>query len=90
MVGLGCGARSYTRSLHYSNDYAVNAKQIHSIIEHYVNSDAFAFDYVNYGFELNCEEQLRQQLPQTVDFDLKGVGGFAPSQGFHPCTPLKK
>ena len=25
MVGLGCGARSYTRSLHYSNEYAVNA-----------------------------------------------------------------
>jgi oxygen-independent coproporphyrinogen-3 oxidase len=60
MVGLGCGARSYTRSLHYSSDYAVNAKQIRSIIEQYVNSEDFAFDQANYGFELNREEQQRR------------------------------
>lgn len=60
MVGLGCGARSYTRSLHYSNDYAVNAKEIRSIIEQYINSDDTVFDQVNYGFELNQAEQQRR------------------------------
>jgi oxygen-independent coproporphyrinogen-3 oxidase len=60
MVGLGCGARSYTRSLHYSNDYAVNAKEIRSIIEQYVSSDDTAFDQANYGFELDREEQQRR------------------------------
>jgi oxygen-independent coproporphyrinogen III oxidase len=60
MVGLGCGARSYTRSLHYSNDYAVNAKEIRSIIEQYITADDETFDSVNYGFELNREEQQRR------------------------------
>lgn len=60
MVGLGCGARSYTRSLHYSNDYAVNAKEVRSILEHYIASDDTAFEVANYGFELNLEEQQRR------------------------------
>ena len=32
MIGLGCGARSYTRSLHYSLDYAVQPKSEKEII----------------------------------------------------------
>lgn len=60
MVGLGCGARSYTRSLHYSNDYAVNAKEIRSIIEQYVTRDDTAFAVADYGFELDREEQQRR------------------------------
>jgi oxygen-independent coproporphyrinogen III oxidase len=62
MVGLGCGARSYTRSLHYSNDYAVNAKAVRSILEHYIASEDAAFDVTNYGFDLNVEEQKRRFL----------------------------
>ncbi|UBF25568.1 STM4012 family radical SAM protein [Kovacikia minuta CCNUW1] len=60
MVGLGCGARSYTRSLHYSNDYAVNAKEIRSIIEQYLTYDDSAFAVADYGFELHQEEQQRR------------------------------
>lgn len=36
MVGLGCGARSYTRGLHYSLDYAVGPKGIKGIIADYL------------------------------------------------------
>ncbi|GAP93774.1 STM4012 family radical SAM protein [Leptolyngbya sp. NIES-2104] len=64
MIGLGCGARSYTRSLHYSNDYAVNAKEIKSIIEHYNNTEDF--NVVNYGFELDLEEQKRRFILISV------------------------
>jgi oxygen-independent coproporphyrinogen III oxidase len=60
MVGLGCGARSYTRSLHYSNDYAVNAKTIRSILDDYIASDDLVFDVATYGFELNIDEQKRR------------------------------
>jgi oxygen-independent coproporphyrinogen-3 oxidase len=60
MVGLGCGARSYTRSLHYSNEYAVNAKEVRSIIENYIASDDSSFETANYGIELNREEQQRR------------------------------
>ncbi|CAM5494658.1 hypothetical protein SMICM304S_11357 [Streptomyces microflavus] len=33
MIGLGCGARSYTAALHYSFDYAVDMREIRSIID---------------------------------------------------------
>lgn len=60
MVGLGCGARSYTQTLHYSYDYAVNAKEIRHILTHYIDSTEHDFDVINYGFELNQEEQQRR------------------------------
>lgn len=31
MVGLGCGARSYTTAMHYSFDYAVSVRQVRGI-----------------------------------------------------------
>ncbi|MBW4694059.1 MAG: STM4012 family radical SAM protein [Lyngbya sp. HA4199-MV5] len=62
MVGLGCGARSYTRSLHYSNEYAVNAKEVRHILEHYVTREDADFDTASYGFALNREEQQRRFL----------------------------
>jgi oxygen-independent coproporphyrinogen III oxidase len=62
MVGLGCGARSYTRSLHYSYDYAVDAKEIKTILARYIANDHRAFETVNYGIELNLEEQKRRFL----------------------------
>ncbi|MBE9010960.1 STM4012 family radical SAM protein [Pseudanabaenaceae cyanobacterium LEGE 13415] len=64
MVGLGCGARSYTRSLHYSNDYAVNSKEIKNIIEQYNSTEDFTA--VNYGFELDVEEQKRRFILISV------------------------
>src|SRR5262249_2986370 len=33
MVGLGCGARSYTRGLHYSTEYAVRGRGVREILE---------------------------------------------------------
>lgn len=76
MVGLGCGARSYTRSLHYSNDYAVNAKEIRSIIEQYILSDDATFDQVNYGFELNREEQQRRFILLSL-LSEEGLNGLS-------------
>ena len=60
MVGLGCGARSYTTNLHYADQYAVKPQAIANIVEHYVQSDAKAFAFADYGFKLNGEEQRRR------------------------------
>jgi oxygen-independent coproporphyrinogen-3 oxidase len=62
MVGLGCGARSYTNSLHYSTNYAVEAKQIDQILQAYIASPEEAFDYANYGFQLDSEECRRRYV----------------------------
>ena len=68
MVGLGCGARSYTRALHYSGEYAVGATGVREILAAYfakaanlVNTDD-AFDFVDYGFRL---DGVATETPQT-------------------------
>jgi oxygen-independent coproporphyrinogen-3 oxidase len=66
MVGLGCGARSYTRGLHYASEYAVGATGVRAILADYVRKPADAFDIVDYGFALNAEEQRRRYLIQSL------------------------
>ena len=72
MIGLGCGARSYTRSLHYSGDYAVGAKSIKAILADYVTRDDAAFSHVDYGVELDDAEQRRRWLLQSL-FPVAGL-----------------
>lgn len=62
MVGLGCGARSYTNSLHYSNEYAVGAKGISDILQAYIQTADELFEYAHYGFQLDAEEQRRRYI----------------------------
>ncbi|MFN6566078.1 STM4012 family radical SAM protein [Dendronalium sp. ChiSLP03b] len=62
MVGLGCGARSYTDTLHYSNEYAVGSKEIRDILQAYIQTPNEAFDYASYGFQLDNEERRRRYI----------------------------
>ncbi len=62
MVGLGCGARSYTNTLHYSNEYAVGAKGISEILQAYIQTPDELFEYADYGFQLDPEEQRRRYI----------------------------
>ncbi len=66
MVGLGCGARSYTRGLHYASEYAVGAAGVRAILADYVAKPAAAFDTADYGFVLDAEEQRRRYLIQSL------------------------
>ena len=66
MVGLGCGARSYTRELHYSNEYAVGACNIHEIIARFVESPRAAFRFAHYGFRLSADEQRRRFVIKSI------------------------
>jgi oxygen-independent coproporphyrinogen-3 oxidase len=63
MVGLGSGARSYTRGLHYSFEYAVAAGGVKAIIADYLTRDLTVADY---GFELDADEQRRRYLLQSI------------------------
>lgn len=65
MVGLGCGARSYTRKLHYSSEYAVGVNGIHGIIESYIKR-AESFDSADYGFYLSADEERRRYVIKTI------------------------
>ncbi|MGN9838402.1 STM4012 family radical SAM protein [Nonomuraea sp. H19] len=64
MVGLGCGARSYTSKLHYSFEYAVEARHVRSIIDDYVAGEEF--DVANVGFTLSLDERKRRHLIQSL------------------------
>jgi oxygen-independent coproporphyrinogen III oxidase len=66
MVGLGCGARSYTRGLHYSLDYAVQPKSVKGIIADYLARTRDELAHATHGFALDRDEQRRRYLLQSV------------------------
>ncbi|MFJ8108144.1 STM4012 family radical SAM protein [Streptomyces sp. NPDC096132] len=64
MIGLGCGARSYTAGLHYSFDYAVDMHQIRGIIDDYVTTTDFA--HAEVGYRMDPDEARRRHLLQSL------------------------
>lgn len=66
MIGLGCGARSYTRSLHYSFDYAVDAREVRAIIDDYVAGTTADFRRAVVGHAMTEDEARRRHLLQSV------------------------
>lgn len=66
MAGVGCGARSYTRSLHYSCEYAVGAKGVREILRDWVARGDDRFALTELGFRLDAAEQRRRWLVQSL------------------------
>ncbi|WNS41184.1 STM4012 family radical SAM protein [Paenibacillus sp. MMS20-IR301] len=64
MVGLGCGARSYTRHVHYASRYGVSRKATQSIIAEYVGAERY--DTADYGIVLSLAEQKRRFILKAV------------------------
>ncbi|MFD0590223.1 STM4012 family radical SAM protein [Paenibacillus sp. GCM10027627] len=64
MIGLGCGARSYTQGVHYATRYGVSRSATESIIEDYVS----ASDYTkaDYGFILDGDESRRRFILKAI------------------------
>lgn len=60
MIGLGPGARSYARGLHYSNEYAVSARGVKAIIADWNSRPAERFALADYGITLDLAEQKRR------------------------------
>ncbi|MBC8139630.1 MAG: STM4012 family radical SAM protein [Fibrella sp.] len=73
LIGLGCGARSYTRALHYSSEWAVGRAGVRSIVADYlIRSDA-DFAIADYGVRLTTEEQKRRFLIYSLLQQSEGV-----------------
>jgi oxygen-independent coproporphyrinogen-3 oxidase len=73
MVGLGCGARSYTRALHYSSEYAVGRAGVKSILADYLARPDSAFAVADYGVRLSAEEQRRRYILYALLQQADGV-----------------
>ncbi|NLT29091.1 MAG: coproporphyrinogen III oxidase family protein [Propionibacterium sp.] len=89
MVGLGCGARSYTSAVHYSREFAVGRTGVKEIIADYVATERF--DVATHGFVLSAEERMRRWVLQS----LLHTDGLDPAQvrahtGLNPVTELPR
>jgi oxygen-independent coproporphyrinogen-3 oxidase len=62
MIGLGCGARSYTTGLHYSSEYAVGRTGVKAILADYVAKPDAEFGFADHGIALDLEEQRRRYV----------------------------
>jgi oxygen-independent coproporphyrinogen-3 oxidase len=60
MVGLGCGARSYTERVHYASAYAVGAKGVRGILERYSALTEAEHARVDWGYVLDDEDRRRR------------------------------
>lgn len=58
LLGLGCGARSYTRELHYSTPYAVGSSGVGRILREY--NETTDFTRARFGYRLDANEQRRR------------------------------
>jgi oxygen-independent coproporphyrinogen-3 oxidase len=66
MVGLGAGARSYTRHVHYATEYAVGRKGVRGIIQDFTERGAIDFAAAQYGIRLSPEEQKRRFIIKSL------------------------
>jgi len=66
MIGFGAGARSYTRNLHYSTEYAVGRSGIMEILSHYIDSPIEAFKKAGYGCLLTPGDHKRRYLIKSI------------------------
>ncbi|MDX3071283.1 STM4012 family radical SAM protein [Streptomyces sp. MI02-7b] len=89
MVGLGCGARSYTSALHYSFDYAVGMQEIRRIVDDYTARPQEDFEDADFGWAMDAEESRRRHLLQSLlqaeglrVADYRARFGTAPGEDF--------
>lgn len=66
MLGLGCGARSYTGSLHYSSPYATGTLGVRSILARWIESDDQTFAEARWGVHLDAEERRRRYVILSI------------------------
>ncbi|BBH20329.1 coproporphyrinogen III oxidase [Paenibacillus baekrokdamisoli] len=64
MIGLGCGARSYTQGVHYASRYGVSRNATASIIADYVETDDYTT--ADYGIILTDSEQKRRFILKAI------------------------
>jgi oxygen-independent coproporphyrinogen-3 oxidase len=66
MIGLGCGARSYTQRLHYSSRFAVTQAGIRGILAEWIAQTDHDLSLASHGIWLSDEEQRRRFIILSV------------------------
>lgn len=66
MLGLGCGARSYTREVHYASDYAVGARGVREVLDAWIAQDDASLSAAHQGYVLDADEQRRRWTIQSL------------------------
>ncbi len=85
MVGLGCGARSYTTSMHYSMRYAVGQEPVREILQNFIDLPDEQFDFADYGILLDLAEQKRRFLIQSL-LQMEGLSLAEYERRFHSAA----
>jgi oxygen-independent coproporphyrinogen-3 oxidase len=95
MIGLGPGARSYTRSLHYSSEYAVAQPGVRGIIEKFNARSTADHIAADFGIRLDLDEQkLRYIIKSLLRADgISNLGyhsrfGTLPAEDFPQLSEL--
>ncbi len=66
MVGLGAGARSYTRDVHYSSEYAVGRAGVRGIIADFSAWSDARLETADYGCALTPDERRRRYVIKSL------------------------
>jgi len=66
MIGLGCGGRSYTSELHYSDRFAVEAQGVHAILNDWIKRTGTDFSFAHWGCRLSDDDRRRRFLIQSL------------------------
>lgn len=66
MIGLGPGARSYTRDIHYAMDFAVSRAAVLGVLQRYIGKDRADFGRVAHGIRLTQAEKMRRYLLKSL------------------------
>jgi oxygen-independent coproporphyrinogen-3 oxidase len=77
MLGLGPGARSYTRRLHYSTPWKMVARNIRAVVEDFCTAPPA----INHGFALDADERQRRFLILSLLYDGLDLRAFTDTFG---------
>jgi oxygen-independent coproporphyrinogen-3 oxidase len=66
MLGLGCGARSYTSRLHYSSRFAIESAGVHAILDDWMRRTEDEFLYADWGVRLSTDDRRRRFVIQSL------------------------
>lgn len=66
MVGLGVGARSYTRDVHYSTEWAVDRTAVESVLDAYLARSPEAFAQADHGIHLSMDDRKRRFVIKSI------------------------
>lgn len=62
MIGLGCGARSYTQNTHHATRFAVTQAGVRTILDDWIRQTDTELGFATHGYDLDHDEQRRRFL----------------------------